>query len=321
MDLNWVPSSEPSKKPSGSSIGQCCMKAIILGIDSGIARALSTTLAARGNRVVGTTRRRDRVSGSTLYLNFEDPKSSDSALPEADVAFFCAAVTSFADCRNRPDLARRVNAITPAAIAARLVERGTRVVLLSTSAVFDCRSPWMTEDRPRLPASAYGRTKAEAEGAFLALGPSASVLRLTKVLTPDMKLFANWIKALMFAKPIRAIDDHRFCPIALDHVVHSLVAIADHGEGGIYQVSGAFDISYAEAARYVASSLGAPVHLVEGCPAADLDLPPGEVTAYTSLDTARLTALCGFVAPEPWEVVDLIIEPQVAAARRKAHSV
>lgn len=297
------------------------MKAIILGIDSGIGRALGNALAARGDRFVGTTRRRERVGKTILYFNLDDPKSSDSGLPEADVAFFCAAVTSFADCRNQPELARRVNATTPAAIAARLVKQGTRVVLLSTSAVFDCRVPRMTADRPRLPASAYGRTKAEAEVAFLALGPSASVLRLTKVLTPDMKLFADWIRALMLAKPIRAFDDHRFCPIALGHVVQALLAIADHGEGGIYQASGASDISYADAARYIAGQLGAPAHLVDVCPAVDLNIPSGEVTAYTSLDTARLAALCGFVAPEPWKVIDSIIEPQVAAARRKAHFV
>jgi dTDP-4-dehydrorhamnose reductase len=296
------------------------MKAIILGIDSGIGGALGNALTARGDRIVGTTRRRERVGKPILYFNLDETESADAGLPDADVAFFCAAITSFADCRDQPELARRVNATTPAAIATRLVEQGTRVVLLSTSAVFDCRIPRMTADRPRFPASTYGRTKAEAEVAFLTLGPSASVLRVTKVLTPDMKLFADWIKALMLAKPVRAFDDLRFCPIALDHVIQALVAIADHGEGGIYQVSGASDISYADAARYIAGQLGAPAHLVEVCPAVNLNIPSGEVTAYTSLDTARLAALCGFVAPEPWEVVASIIEPQVAAARRTAYS-
>lgn len=295
--------------------------AAIIGIDSEIGRALGNTLAARGDRFIGTTRRRERIGKSIRYLNLDDPKSSDSDFPEADVAFFCSAVTSFADCRNRPELARRVNATTPAAIAARLVEQGTRVVLLSTSAVFDCCVPRMTADRPRLPASAYGHTKAEAEVAFLALGPSASVLRMTKVLPPNMKLFADWIRALILAKAIRASDDLRFCPIAPDHAVQALVAIADHGEGGIYQVSGAADISYAEAARYIAGQLGAPAHLVDVCLAADLNIPSEEVTAYTSLDTARLAALCGFVAPEPWKVLDSIIKPQVAAAIGKAHFV
>jgi dTDP-4-dehydrorhamnose reductase len=297
------------------------MKAIILGIDSEIGRAVGNALAARGDRFVGTTRRRERVGKTMLYLNLEDPESADAGLPEADVAFFCAAVTSFADCRNQPELARRVNATTPTAIAARLVEQGTRVVLLSTSAVFDCRVPRMTADRPRLPASTYGRTKAEAEVAFLALGPSASVLRLTKVLSSKMEQrFAEWVRTLVRRKPIRVFHDLRFSPITLEHVVGALVTITDHRESGIFQVSGASDISYADAARHIARRLDVPAHLAHACSAVEHGIPTEEATAYTSLDTARLAALCGFVAPEPCEVVDSIIEPQVAAARRTAYS-
>lgn len=295
------------------------MKAIILGIDSGIGRALGDQLAARGDSFVGTTRRRDSIGKTIRYLNLDDPKSLDSDLPEADVAFFCAAMASFADCRIRPEVARRVNATTPAAIAARLNKQGTRVVLLSSSAVFDCRVPRMTADRPRHPTSVYGHTKAEAEASFLALGPLASVLRLTKVLTPNMRLFADWISALMLGKSVRAFDDHRFCPIALNHAVQALLAIADRGEDGIYQVSGAADISYAEAAHYIANQLGAPAHLVDVCSAVDLYIPAGEVTTYTSLDTARLAELCSFAAPEPWKVMDLIVKPQVTAALRNSH--
>src|SRR5476649_290074 len=178
------------------------MKAIVLGIDSGIGGALGDALTRRGDCVVGTTRRRERESETVFYLDLDDPKSTDAGWPKADVAFFCAALTRFADCRIQPERARRVNVSTPLAIAARLVEHGTRIVFLSTSAVFDCRAPRMKADRPRAPSSAYGRLKAEAEAALLALGPLTSVLRLTKVLTPDMRLFADWIKSLTHGESI-----------------------------------------------------------------------------------------------------------------------
>ncbi len=291
------------------------MKVIIIGIDSGIGRALGQVLAMRGDHFVGTTRRHEYVAKRVLQLDLDNPNASYSALPQADVAFFCAAVTSFANCRNMPEVARRVNTTAPAAIATALVKRGTRVVLLSTSAVFDCRAPCMVADRPRLPGSVYGRTKADAEVAFLALGPLASVVRLTKVLTPDMKLFSNWIGTLMAGNTVRAVDDHRFCPIALIDVVQTLVVIAERREGGIYQMSGASDVSYADAARYIAGRLGAPAHLVDACHAVDLDIPFGEVTAYTSLDTARLAAVCGFAAPDPWKVINSVIDPRIVATQ------
>jgi dTDP-4-dehydrorhamnose reductase len=296
------------------------MKAIILGIDSGIGGALGDALAGRGDCVVGTTRRRERESETIFYLDLDDPNSTDAGWPKADVAFFCAAMTRFADCRIQPERARRVNVSTPLAIAARLVEHGTRIVFLSTSAVFDCRAPRMKADRPRAPSSAYGRLKAEAEAALLALGPSASVLRLTKVLTPDMRLFGGWIKALTRGESIRAFSDLRFCPITPDHVVKALLAIADHQQGGILQVSGASDISYADAALYIAGQLGVPDRLVTVCSAVDHGIPSEDLTAYTSLDTDRLAALCGFVPPEPWSMIDAAIAPLMASARQPARS-
>jgi dTDP-4-dehydrorhamnose reductase len=296
------------------------MKAIIVGVDSGVGRALGNTLSARGHQVIGTTRKPERVDEMTLYLNLDDVEWADTKLPKVDVVFFCAAVTSYADCRTDPEMAWRVNVTSPAAIAAKLVKKGTRVILLSTSAVLDCKVPRMRADRPRLPASTYGCTKEAAEVAFLALGPLAPVLRLTKILTPHMKRFEDWLQALVRGKSIRAPRDLRFSPIAFEHVVQALIAIAEQREGGIFQVSGASDISYAEAARYIAGELGVPSRLVEACSAVELDIPSEEVTAYTSLDATRLTTLYGFEAPEPWTVIEAAIRPMVAAARRTTHS-
>ena len=55
--------------------------------------------------------------------------------------------------------------LTPAKIAARLAGTGVRTILLSTSAVLDCKEPGMSAERPRAPASLYGQFKAEAEEA------------------------------------------------------------------------------------------------------------------------------------------------------------
>jgi hypothetical protein len=81
-------------------------------------------------------------------------------------------------------------------------------------------------------------------------------------------------------------------------------------------VSGAEDISYADAARHVARRLGVSSSLLIVSSAADQGIPAEEVTPYTSLDTARLTAVCGFVPPEPVAVLDLIIGPMVTAVRQ-----
>jgi len=196
------------------------------------------------------------------------------------------------------------NVTGPAALAARLAREGVQVVLLSTSAVLDCAVPRMSSERMPSPASDYGKLKARAESEFLSLGPGASVVRLTKVLTSDSPLFAGWIAALAGNQCVGAFDDLRFSPIELDHAVGALTAIADQGEGGIFQVSGAADLSYFEAARHLARRLGVPEDRVGVTSALEAGIPAEEVTAYTSLDTERMTNMCGFIAPDPFTVLD-----------------
>ena len=292
------------------------MKALIIGIDRGIGKALRADLLSKGHHVTGTTRVRKNVRDGALYLDLNEAPPAYSQLPNVDVAYFCAAMTKYEDCRKDVQTARRVNAVNPSAIAKQLVNSGARVVLLSTSAVFDCRSPCMAVDRPRCPASAYGRTKAEAETAFLALGPKASVLRLTKVLAPDTGKFQEWIGNLSKGLSIECADDFRFSPIRLHDVVHALVSIGGQQEGGIFHVSASSDISYAEAAGHIADRINVPRQLVQGRSSASLNIGDDVVTAYTSLDATRLGRMFSFVPPDPRDVIDNVMGAVFASARQ-----
>jgi len=292
------------------------MKALIIGTDRGIGKALRADLLLKGHEVTGTTRVRENVRDDTLYLDLNEPTPTHSKLPKLDVAYFCAAMTKYEDCRKDELEARRVNAVNPSAIAKRLVESGARVVLLSTSAVLDCRIPRMTVDRPRSPVSAYGRTKAEAETAFLALGPKASVLRLTKVLTPETGKFPKWIGDLSKGLLIECADDFRFSPITLNDVVHTLVSIGGQQEGGIFHASAASDMSYADAAWHIADRINVPRQLVQGRSSRSLNIDADVVTAYTSLDATRLGRMFSFLPPDPRDVIDNVMGSVFAAARK-----
>lgn len=283
------------------------LRVLIIGIDSVISKALGEALTARGDTVFGTTRRAATVDGRRrLWLDLEKIEAPQTALPAADITVFCAAKARYAECRLDPVLARGLNVEATVGLARRLVDQGSRVLLLSTSAVFDGSRPHRRAEEPTGSASLYGKLKAEAEAGFLTLGATASILRLTKLVTPKVPLFADWITTLAAGRSIRAFADLRFCPVPLDHVVAALhAAIADRG-GGIYQVSGSEDITYAEAARHLALRLHAPSYLVEVASAADHGIPPEEILAHTSLDTSRLSALTGFRPPSPFAVLDSV---------------
>ena len=270
------------------------MKALVIGGDSLVGRALAAGLQKRGHSVTRTTRR----PGGEGQLRLDLAAPMPDSLPDCDVAYFCAAITGFAANRESPALAERVNVTAPAELARRV---SGKVILLSTSAVLDCQAPHMRADRPYSPRGAYGRLKAAAERAFLGLGPRATVFRLTKVLDCGDSRLREWSAALRDRKRVRAFADHRFSPIGLDAVVDTLMAVGEKGEGGIYQVSGRDDWSYVDLAHELADRLGAARELVQACAAT---VPADELTPYTSLDTGRLRALCGFVAPPATEVLD-----------------
>jgi dTDP-4-dehydrorhamnose reductase len=290
------------------------MRVIVIGFDSTIGGALAGAFSARGDFVCSTTRRAGPAKKNTVKLDLAAFDPDAVPLPRADIAFFCASITSFAACRENETLARQINVTGPASLARRLVAAGTRVVFLSSSAVFDWRTPHVKADCPPCPVTIYGKLKAEAEAAFSAFGVAASILRLTKVLAPEDKLFNGWMDALIQKSTITAFSDYHMAPITLEDAVKTLIAISDSSQGGVFQVSGARDTSYYEAALHLASRLGAdPKHVVEAR-AAESGMLPQEIIGHSSLDASRIDRLAGWKAPDPCSVIDEVFRSRLAIA-------
>lgn len=165
------------------------------------------------------------------------------------------------------------------------------------------------------PRSAYGRFKAEAESGLLNLGPLVSVLRLTKVVKPGAGILSQWIQTLSHGGAVRAFDDHRFCPLTVDAVNHAIATLVEKGRTGIYHVSGSEDISYADAARYLACRVGVDENRVEAVRACRNGIAEHDLTPFTSLSTGRLTRLSGFVPPAPFDVLQQVYGGEIRAAR------
>jgi dTDP-4-dehydrorhamnose reductase len=284
------------------------VRAIIVGIDGLVGRALADALRARGDDVFGTTRRPGAASpGKVGLLDLADAHASIE-FPEADVAFICAAMTNLAECRSRPDLAERANFRGPVELVGHFAERGVRTVFLSSNAVFDCSAPAMPAAANKAPKSLYGRLKSAAEDAMLSARQPATVVRLTKILVPALPVLVRWSEALHRGEWIEAAADHRISPVRLEHVVASLLAIADRGDAGIYQVSAVGDVSYSEIALRLAARIGASPSLVSARRAIEIGIPPEEVMAFTSLDASRLSGLTGIAAPDPYEAIDRVLK-------------
>jgi dTDP-4-dehydrorhamnose reductase len=284
---------------------------LVVGVDGTVGSAVAGLCGHEGIPFYATTRRRE-AAGAALYLDLGDPELADARLPQADIAVICAAANGFASCRANPTNAQRINAAAVRILGRRLTACGCRVIYLSSSAVFDFSRPHMSAAIPVCPTTVYGQSKAAGEQATLDLGPLGTVIRLTKVATPKMVPLGAWIANLQAGKVIHPFSDLHFCPISPDFIARAILTIAKADAGGIFQVSGASDISYFEAALHLANRLGLDNRVVVEARAVAHGIPREEIATFTSLDASRYEELSGIAAPAPFDVLDTVYRPMLA---------
>lgn len=178
------------------------MRCMVIGADSYIGSGLISYLRDESHEVCGTTRRNPPGSFTPLDL------SKPYALPIADIAFFCAGITSFKECDVDPERAHMINVASPKCLAANLAERGGKVVMLSSSAV-EAHSE-----------STYGKLKRESEADFLTLGQCAAVVRFGPVMKPGRAVYA----------------DAQYHPVTLSGIVSKLGALCSQWSPGVHRI-------------------------------------------------------------------------------------
>lgn len=271
------------------------MRILVIGGDGGLGRPLAGRLAAAGHEVIATTRRPDGANAGRLRFDLADAEAPLS-LPEADACVLAAGVTMLRACEEDPAGTGAINVDGVLRLARTLAARGTFVLLLSTSQVFDGGRPRRRIDEPPSPLTAYGRQKAAAERGVLELGHRGSVLRLTKVIDPSLALLRGWTSELRAGRAINAFVDLVLAPVTTTHACEVVERILAGGGGGIHHASGDEDVPYLTLAHALADQLGAPRELVRSGSAAEAGLPPGFRPRHTSLDPSTLEAL-GLTAP------------------------
>jgi dTDP-4-dehydrorhamnose reductase len=274
------------------------MNVLVVGGDGLIGGRLAEALTAAGHDVASTSRR----AGASWPLDLEvDPETWQ--LPEADAVVICAAIARLAQCEDDPDGAARINVGAPAALARHYGSAGCQVLFLSSDKVFDGLKAGMPRDAVRAPRTRYGVQKARAEEAVLSAGARCGVLRLTKVLAPEIGLVQGWAGDLRVGKPITPFSNMYLAPASVGYVTALIVDILAAGVGGIYQASGAIDVPYTDLGLAVAEAVGAEPALVRPVSASDDFLPPDHRPPHSTLEMERELALFGRRPPLPGDAI------------------
>jgi dTDP-4-dehydrorhamnose reductase len=280
---------------------------LIIGGDAEIGQALAAVLRTAQARVVCTTRRAVPAPG---WINLDLAAiPADWAPPDGtQAACITAAVARLAACEADPAGAARVNVDGTIALAERLAARGIYTLFLSTNQVFDGTVPNVAADARVCPVSIYGKQKAQTETVLRAMmtqGAPIGILRLSKVISPAIPLFTRWRDSLAAGTPVHAFADMPFAPVPAALVTTAIMALLNEKPAKVVQLSGPRDITYLEAARYIARRQGADSSLVLAGSATTLGLAVGSIPTHTTLDSRYLRDRHQIIVPDALEVVKL----------------
>lgn len=281
--------------------------ALIIGADGTIGRFLSEFLSAREISTWVTTRHSSKISHQRVFLDLAQDYSTWH-LPNSSIrtAIICAAITSQKACEDNYEESYNINVRATVELARQLINSGVFVIFLSTNLVFDGSKSFSSPEAAVNPQTVYGRQKAETERQLLALSDRfISIIRLSKVIDKRFQLFRNWVTSLKKSQEINPFHDLYFSPISIDFVANLIFQLHQHHLNGIIQVSATEDISYADAAIYLAQKLYIDTSFVKPISCQTVGITNS--SRFTTMDSQRIKEL-GLAPPSVWNTLDKVFD-------------
>ncbi len=275
---------------------------LVVGGDGAIGSHLVASFESDGWDVFSTTRRVGHLTQKNLFYDLSRLPGRTKIPPSysLDFAVVCAGITSVDQCEKNPSATRIINVDNTLELIKMLRERGIFVAFLSSDLVFDGLMPTPSTQDPVCPTTEYGRQKVEVEQSLLRSSSDAVVIRLSKVIKPDMPLFDEWVRRLRRGQSIQPYVNKMMSPISLNFCTEAITRIISARVQGITHVSASKDISYADAAMFISKKLKFDQHLVHPTLAISDKFIDRR---YATLDSSDLK-LIGLFAPEPMHALD-----------------
>ena len=284
------------------------MTILLLGKNGQVGWQLQRALAPLGDVVA-----LDRAGADGLCGNLEDLDGLAATVralrPRAIVN--AAAYTAVDKAESEPELAQRINADAPAALAREAAACGALLLHYSTDYVFDgSGSAAWKEGDACAPLGAYGASKLAGERAIQQSGCAHLIFRTSWVYAARGANFARTMLRLAAARAqLNVIADQWGAPtgaeLIADVSAHALAqTLAAPEKAGLYHLAAAGETNWLEYARLVlahAAAQGANIKAREVLPIATDEWPSAARRPLNSrLDTSRLRQRFGLTLP-PWQ--------------------
>jgi dTDP-4-dehydrorhamnose reductase len=243
-------------------------RVLVTGLNGQVARALSARW--------GDAQKLELIHAVRPEFEMARPDSLgrylDGVMP--DVVVNAAAYTAVDLAEDEPELARIVNADSPAAIARWCAQSGAQMIHLSTDYVYaGTGTNALLETEEVAPQNVYGYTKLAGEQAIVRALPRHVILRTAWVYSPYGKNFVKTMLALASGRPeIRVVADQFGNPTSALDIADAILVILNRwqeepgqGLGQTYHVAGQGHANWAELASAIMT-----LSKTHGGPSADI---------------------------------------------------
>ena len=276
---------------------------LIIGADGQIGSMLFQRWSETSTDVYATTRRNipDGRKRIIRHVDLALPLSNSLNRIAPEIVFICAGVTSFSACEADPLATEKINVYAARDIAENFLQKGSFVIFLSTSAVFDGFTWFPNEDSTPTYTTEYGRQKALAESLLSELDPdrkSIAIVRLTKVLSKKNPVVLDILSNLKQHTVCKPFSDLVIAPISGGYVLNALTQIAVLKKGGIFHLSGTQDVTYAELARVIAHNVNEPTEMVQPVLSTDIGIKLMYKPKFAALGMRRTVEIAGIQAQD-----------------------
>lgn len=244
------------------------MKLLLTGASGLLGINLAMEAMGR-HEVVGVDRGRLKSAPfPVLQMDFSNRNTFDPLLESVrpDAVINCAALANLEECERHPDQARILNTELPRDLAEACVKRDIQFIHLSTDAVFDGtkRGAYTEADEPN-PQSVYAQTKLDGERAVQDANPRAIITRVNFFgwsLGGRRSLAEFFFNNLREGKNVFGFTDVFFCPMWVNDLSRSLIAMLEKNLSGLYHVVGSQAINKYQFGVQLAHRFGLDASLI-----------------------------------------------------------
>ena len=292
------------------------MKILLLGKNGQVGWELQRALAPLGQLIaLDRAGQAAQANQPALSGNLNDPAALAQTVRDLKprIVVNAAAHTAVDKAESEPELAQRLNAEAPAALAAACAEVGAALVHYSTDYVFDGSGelPW-SEDDTTGPLSVYGASKLAGEQAIRASGCTHLIFRTSWVYAARGGNFAKTMLRLAGEREkLTIVADQIGAPTGAELIADVTAQalpqlLADAAKSGTYHLAASGATSWFDYAQFVFATaqqidpeLKLAVREVEAVPSSAF------ATAATRphnsrLNCAKLRSAFGLRLP-PWQ--------------------